>query len=149
MKVYPGTSTRSRRSKSAAPSGKSSNTFFVYLTTLTTFVTVIGVFGLFFMFYMSLIQESRNIDQRIENVKNQIADTNRSIKTLEDEYAKLSNLTHISAKIRQFRLPLVAASHHQIRNREMEILTPQQAMQIRLPENRPVSVAQNNSRQRY
>lgn len=149
MKVYPGTSTRSRRSKSSAPSGRSNNTFFVYLTTLTTFVTVIGVCGLFFMFYMSLIQESRNIDQKIDNVKSQIADTNRSIKTLEDEYAKLSNLTHISAKIRQFRLPLVEAGHHQIRNREMEILTPLQAMQVRFPESRRGTVARNNHLRRY
>ncbi len=143
MKVYRGTIARNQSRKGSATAAVASGRFMSFLTIVSIVFTVIAIVGGFFLYYMSLVQQIRITDRHIRDTKTQIAETHRSLQILTDEYARLTRYEHISAKIRQFRLPLALAHHSQIKMKNMEILTPLQASRETYPRRKPVAVAGN------
>ena len=143
MNVYPGTMTNRKSGSARKNNSNAKNSFLHCLTVLMVIGTIIGIISLFSFYYMSLVSRIRNTDREIELTKRQITDTGRTLKTLNDEYARLSGYSHISSKIRQFRLPLAQVRPAQVCDRSMAIMTPLQASQVALPARRPTTVAGN------
>lgn len=143
MRVYRGTMTKGKNRKSSSKSA-AGGSFMRFVTVVCSAAALIAMFGGIFLYYMSLVQQIRNTDQLINSTEQQIADTHRALQSLSNEYARLSRYSHIKQKIAQFRLPLTLAHSRQVRQKNMEILTPLQASMITYPVRTvPVSVAGN------
>ena len=143
MNVYPGTMTNRKSGSARKINNNAKNSFLHCLTVLMVIGTIIGIISVFSFYYMSLISKTRNTDREINLTKRQITETERTLKTLNNEYARLSGYSHISAKIRQFRLPLAQVRPAQVCSRSMAIMTPLQASRVALPASRPTAVAEN------
>lgn len=143
MKVYRGTIARNKGRKGAAAKSAATGSLMYFFTILVIGGVLIAGIGAFGMCYMSLVQQERNLDAQIRETEKQIAETQRDLQTLVNEYARLSRFEHIRSKIRQFNLPLTLAHHSQIKSKNMEILTPLQASRVTYPRQTPVAVAGN------
>ncbi len=144
MKVYRGTMTKSKgRRNSAVEAVASKRSFFCFLNAVCCVGSLIGITVSIFLYYMSLVRDIRNTSRQIELTRQEIAETNRALQTLNNEHARLKQYSHIQQKIRQFRLPLVIVEHRQIRQKNMEIMTPLQASRVSFPANHGVAVAGN------
>lgn len=148
MKVYRGTIARGKSRKSTMSAAAASSGFIRFITTVSIAGMLIAAFGGGFFYYMSLVQQIRKTDRMISDTEQQIADTRRALQILSTEYSRLTRYEHIRDKIRAFRLPLTLAHHSQIKSKNMEILTPLQASQIRFPRHTQVAVAENLRRNR-
>ena len=144
MKVYRGTMTKNKtRRNSAIDAAAAGRSFICFLNAIFCVGTLIAVTGGIFLYYMSLVRDIRNTSRQIELTKQEIAETHRALKTLSNENSRLSSYAHITQKVRQFRLPLVIVEHRQVRQTNMEILTPLQASLVKFPAQTPVAVAGN------
>lgn len=147
MKVYRGTMTKNKtRRNSAVEAAAAGRSFICFLNAICCVGTLVALTVGIFLYYMSLVRDIRHTSRQIELTRQEIAETNRSLKTLSNENSRLSSYAHITQKVRQFRLPLVIVEHRQVRQINMEILTPLQASLVKFPVQSPVAVAGNISR---
>ena len=147
MKVYRGTIAKNKgRRSSAAGAAAAGRSFICFLNAVFCVGSLIAVTVGIFLYYMSLVRDIRNTSRQIEITRQEISETHRALQMLTNEQASLKQRSYIQRKIRQFRLPLVEVEHRQVRQKNMEILTPLQASRLSFPARLPVAVAGNMPR---
>ena len=148
MKVYRGTMTKgAKRRTSAVEAVASGRSFAGFFSAVLCVGSLIAITGGIFLYYMSLVRDIRHTSRQIELTRQNIEETNRALQALNNEQARLKKHSYIQQKIRQFRLPLAVVEHRQIKQKNMEILTPLQASRVMMPRT-PVAVAGNLPRAR-